>query len=140
MIVLDTNVASELIRATPDPALARWWRNQSQPELHTTVITVAEIEYGIERLPDGKRRAELRAAAERTFTAFTDRVLAFDQAAAQRYGRILAERERSGRPIQTFDAQIAAICLARGLPLATRNTTDFDDLGLVLINPWITAG
>jgi predicted nucleic acid-binding protein len=136
VIVLDTNVISELMRSKPDPAVRAWVHSQHAKELYTTAITVAEVRYGIQRLPDGRRRQLLATAAEDVFEAFTVQVLAFDQRAAGLYATLVAERERSGRPMDGFDGQIAAICRACHAALATRNTPDFAATGLTLLNPW----
>jgi len=136
VIVLDTNVVSELMKAEPAPQVATWVRSHSAPELFTTAITFAEIGYGIARLPGGRRKNLLEAAAEVLFTAFAEQVLPFDKSAAGRYGQIVNHRERAGRPLNGFDAQIAAICQARHADLATRNLKDFEGMELSLINPW----
>ncbi len=116
-----------------------WVDEQEPTALHTTAISVAEVGYGLLRLPDGQRRNALVAAANAVFADYADRVLSFDASAAQHYGEIVVARERAGRPIAGFDAQIAAICRAHGAVLATRNTSDFDGLGLTLIQPWGTS-
>ncbi|HEX3828492.1 MAG TPA: type II toxin-antitoxin system VapC family toxin [Sporichthyaceae bacterium] len=134
MIVLDTNVLSEMMRAKPDPAVLAWV--EAAGELHTTALTLAEVDYGIARLASGRRKERLAAAASSLFTEFRDLVLPFDTAAARRYGVIVTVRERAGRPISTVDAQIAAICVSRRAALATRNTADFDDTGIRIIDPW----
>ncbi|MDI5942443.1 MULTISPECIES: type II toxin-antitoxin system VapC family toxin [Micromonospora] len=136
MIVLDTNVVSELMRAEPAPAVLTWLRQSSGASLHTTVVTVAEIRYGIARLPEGQRRESLHQAANEIFAAFPRQVLPFDLAAAGAYADVVAGRERLGRPIDGFDAQIAAICRARAATLATRNIKDFADTGIGVIDPW----
>jgi toxin FitB len=137
LIVMDTNVVSELMRAEPAEAVARWVGLQPAGELATTAVTVAEIGYGIQRLPAGRRRELLRAAAADVFDAFPDLVLPFDGAAASLYPGVVVERDSAGLPISGFDAQIAAICRSKGALLATRNTADFASLGLVLVNPWL---
>lgn len=139
MIVLDTNVVSELMRAEPAPAVLAWLKQNSSSGLYTTVVTVAEIRYGIARLPDGQRRESLNQAANEIFAAFPRQVLPFDLAAAGAYADVVASRERLGRPIDGFDAQIAAICRTRAATLATRNTKDFADTGIDVIDPWQDA-
>lgn len=136
MIVVDTNVASELMRPAPDARVVAWVRAQDGGDLYTTAITVAEIGYGVERLPDGARKALLRATATQVFSAFVDHVLAFDAGAAALYGAIVSARERAGAPIDGFDAQIAAICRRHGAGLATRNVRDFEQTGVEIIDPW----
>jgi toxin FitB len=135
MIILDTNVVSELMRPEPAPQVAAWIRDRDRPELRTTSITVAEIRYGIARLPDGRRKQALLAAAD-IFRAFGDQVLPFDAAAAEHYAAIASNRERSGKPISGFGALIAAVCRSRGAALATRNLPDFDGTGIETIDPW----
>ncbi len=136
MIVVDTNVTSELMKPAPSPVVTRWVRSRSATELYTTSITLAEIGYGIQRLPDGRRKDLLQAAAEEVFSAFAEHVLAFDASAAKQYGPIVSRRDRAGAPIEGFDAQIASICSARGAVLATCNVKDFEDTGIVVIDPW----
>jgi hypothetical protein len=136
MIVADTNVVSELMRPSPSPALRTWLSRQSAGDLHTTAITVAEIRYGLERLPGGRRKDHLQAAADEVFAAFSEFVLPFDAGAAVHYARIAGHRDEAGLPIGAFDAQIAAICRARGAALATRNVKDFLGTGVVVIDPW----
>lgn len=136
MIVVDTNVVSELMRPSPSSRVRDWIRSQPAQELYTSAVTVAEILYGIERLPQGRRQAELRSAATALFDGFADQLLAFDAASAVQYALIVSSRDRSGRPIDGFDAQIAAICRAHGAALATRNVADFRETGIDIINPW----
>ena len=139
MIVLDTNVVSELRRATPTGEVVVWVNRQPASEVCTTSVTLAEVRYGIARLPGGRRRELLRAAADEVFSAFADKVLPFDAPAATHYGDIVVEREYCGSPISGFDAQIAAICRTHRATLATRNTDDFVRLGLDLLDPWATS-
>lgn len=134
MIIIDTNVISEMMRGEPDRGLLEWTATAGR--LHTTAITVAEVEYGIARLPDSKRRDQLAATAATVFADFDELIVPFDTRAARRYGGIVAARERAGRPVPTADAQIAAICASRDATLATRNIADFDATGVSLVNPW----
>jgi toxin FitB len=136
MIVLDTNVVSELMRATPEPAVLAWLQQTSSTGLYTTAVTVAEIRYGIARLPVGRRRQTLHQAANEIFAAFPRQVLPFDLAAATAYADVVADRESDGNPISGFDAQIAAICRSQAATLATRNTKDFTGIGISLTDPW----
>lgn len=133
MIVVDTNVASELMRPSPSALVVAWVRARPPSQLHTTAITVAEILYGVERLPEGSR---LGTTAREVFSRFADRVLAFDERAAEHYPEIIAGREAVGRPISGFDAQIAAICRVHDATLATRNTRDFEKTGITTLDPW----
>jgi predicted nucleic acid-binding protein len=139
MIILDTNVVSELMRPEPAPHVASWVRSRDRRELFTSAITLAEIRYGIARLPDGRRKQVLLDAADDVFRAFSDQVLPVDAMAAEQYAIIASARERSGRRISGFDALIAAICRSRGATLATRNMPDFDDTGIDTIDPWALA-
>jgi toxin FitB len=136
MIVVDTNVVSELMRSAPSERVLEWLRRQPARDLYTSAVTVAEVLYGIERLPAGRRQVELRSAATDVFGAFADQVLAFDLAAAREYALVVNHRERLGMPVEGFDAQIAAICRVRGAALATRNVSDFRETGIEVINPW----
>lgn len=136
MIILDTNVTSELMRASPAPVVMTWLRAQDPKELYSTAVTVAEIRYGIARLPNSARKRKLVEAAADVFSAFSDRVLAFDLAAADEYGDVVVARERAGAPINGFDAQIASICRAHSASLATRNVKDFGNTGIDVTNPW----
>jgi predicted nucleic acid-binding protein len=136
MFVLDTNVVSELMRSAPEPAILAWLQQTSSTGLYTTAVTVAEIRYGIARLPEGRRRQMLHQAANEIFAAFPRQVLPFDLAAATAYADVVAGRARDGNPISGFDAQIAAICRSQAATLATRNIKEFTDTGIALIDPW----
>jgi toxin FitB len=138
MVILDTNVISEAMQPSPSQAVLDWFSTKPENgQLFLTTITVAEILYGIELLPKGKRRAKLLAEAEAMIEQdFAGRILPFDEAAARAFPEIAAGRRRQGRPIAEFDAQIAAIAKTRGAILATRNTGDFQGCGLRLVNPW----
>jgi toxin FitB len=135
MIIVDTNVISELMRPSPSAVVVGWVRHNER-ELFTTSITLAEIGYGIERLTDGRRKRLLRSMAEEVFADFSEQVLAFDAEAALAYARIVSGRDRAGLPIDGFDAQIASICSVHRAALATRNTKDFQDTGIDVIDPW----
>jgi predicted nucleic acid-binding protein len=137
MIVLDTNVLSELMKAKPAPSVVAWVAKQAATELFTTAVTEAEIFYGIELLARGKRREALLAAAEAMFTEdLSGRILGFESDAARVFSKIAAHRRTLGTPISHADAQIAAIARVRGAKLATRNKQDFADCGLDVIDPW----
>lgn len=140
MIVLDTNVVSELMRAAPEPGVADWVDGLDVGEILLTAVTAAELMYGVARLPDGRRRRELRAKVEGLLAEdFRDRILPFDAPAATHYAEIVAGRERSGFQISMADGQIAAICRNWNAELATRNVHDFVDTGVELIDPWNPA-
>ncbi len=137
MIVLDTNVISELTRGAPDPGVLSWLDALPVGEVATTAVTAAELRYGVARLPAGHRKRELTMAVRGLLNDdFYGRVLPFDERASARYADIVADRERLGRPIGVADALIAAICRDLGATLATRNTADFEETGIELVNPW----
>lgn len=137
MIVLDTNVLSEMVRHLPSPEVSSWLLDQTDTSLHTTSITQAEMLLGVDLLPLGKRRDGLRKVISSILEeAMAGRILVFDQPAAAEYARIRAARKLAGRPMQVQDAQIAAIARCRGASIATRNTRDFEGCGVELINPW----
>lgn len=134
MIVLDTNVISELMKAQPDPHVRDWLARIGEVPLTTTAVTVAEIEFGLQRLPAGRRRDELYARFETFVGALT--VLPLDEQAARETGRLRAMREAAGLSAQPSDMMIAGIAVAGGAALATRNTKDFEVLSIQLIDPW----
>ena len=137
MIVLDTNVLSELLRSTPDPGVTAWIASRPLATLFTTTVTQAEMLHGIRILPTGQRRNQLEDAMLGLFEEdFSGRILPFDSSAALFYAEIAASRRRAGRPISQFDAQIAAIVMAWGGELATRNVTDFADTGVNVVDVW----
>ena len=137
MIVLDTNVVSEIMRPRPEPAVLAWLDAQAPSELWLTAVGAAELMFGIARLDDGARKQQLaRTVSAMLETDFAGQVLPFDLAAASVYAQMVAQRERIGKPIAMADAQIASACLAHGAILATRNQKHFDGLELTIINPW----
>ena len=137
MILLDTNIISELMRQKPNSAVIEWLDEQFSHELFLPAIVKAEVEMGIAILDDGKRKRALLQAAELIFMSFTNRCLPFDGETATHYAKIIAFTKKQGRPMSVEDAQIAAIAVQNFALLATRNTTDFDFLEkLNLVNPW----
>ena len=137
MIVLDTNVVSEVMRPAPSPEVLRWWAGYPASSLFTTTVTQAEILYGIALMAKGRRRQSLESAAKAVFAEdFAERVLPFDSDAAEVFAQIAAASRARGRPMTQLDAQIAAIAHSRGAALATRNTADFERRGVRLLNPW----
>jgi toxin FitB len=139
VIVLDTNVVSELMRSEPAAGVIEWVDRQSDTALYLTAITVAELLYGVARLPDGQRKTNLSVSIEALLAEdFEHRVAPFDETAAAHYANIVVSRERVGRPISTADAQIAATCRSYGAILVTRNVDDFADTGIVIVNPWVS--
>jgi toxin FitB len=138
MIVLDTNVVSELMRAEPATAVVEWVDRLSTDEVWLTAVTLGELLDGIGRLPDGRRKSTLAAQLEAMVAEDLDhRIAAFDETAAAHYADIVVVRERVGRPISAADAQIAAICRSHDALLATRNLDDFAETGTAIANPWI---
>jgi len=137
MIILDTNVLSELMRPKPSESVLAWIAKQPEAELFTTSITEAEIFYGIEVLPKGKRREHLTTAAGVVFAEdFSGRVYGFDSAAARAFSRIAASRRTSGRPISHPDAQIAAIAKTKRAKVASRDVKGFKQCGVDVVDPW----
>ncbi|HEY3738992.1 MAG TPA: type II toxin-antitoxin system VapC family toxin [Bryobacteraceae bacterium] len=137
MIVLDTNVASEMMKSSPEPRVLDWLNGQTASQVFITATSKAEIFYGIDRLPAGRKRDLLRRAANDMFEQqFPERVLPFDEIAAEVFAVIAADRERRGRPMAQFDAQIAAIARVQGAAIATRDVRDFSNCGIELIDPW----
>jgi len=126
MIILDTNVVSELMRPAPEARVLRWFSSQAAEDLHVTAVTMAEILYGVELISAARRRDVVRAGA----------VLTFEDRAARVYSQIASSRRRQGKPMSQGDAQIAAISRVHGATLATRNPYVFEGCGVRLVNPW----
>ncbi len=139
MIVLDTNVVSELMLPTPAANVIDWVARQAAPSLYLSTITEAELRYGVEILPTGQRRERLFAEIEAMFREdFAGRILPFDSHAAQAYAAIAAARRAAGHPINHADCQIAATARSLGASLATRDVNGFRGCGLEVMNPWST--
>lgn len=137
MIVLDTNVLSELVRSEPDEGVVRWLDSCDATAVATTSITAAEMLYGVARLPAGRRKKQLSEAVRGLIEEdLDDHVEPFDAAAASHYATLVSDRETAGHPIGVADAQIAAICRKLGATLATRNIRDFENTGVDLLDPW----
>jgi predicted nucleic acid-binding protein len=137
MILLDTNVVSEATRVQPDPRVREWLDEQSAQDLYLCTPVLAELRYGIERLPSGRKRSLLEETlSELEEQGFRDRILPLDRDAAHEFGRLVAKRERLGRPIKTMDALIAGIALVHRATIATRDVSDFEGLDLSLVNPF----
>ena len=140
MILLDTNVISEIMKVAPSDAVVNWLNDQRSGALYVSAVTIGEIEYGLRILPAGGRRIRLKERFERYIAlAFALRVLAFDEAAARIYGEIMGLRREIGRPMSVPDGQIAAIARLNGLQVATRNTRDFEDCGIERIDPFLSG-
>lgn len=137
MIILDTNVISEIFRREPEPRVVAWLESLTG-DVAITSITLSELLAGVRRLPTGRRREELTRRIDAAIAPFrgSRAVLPFDEVAADRYADVLVARENKGAPISTADAQIAAICLAHGATCATRNMKDFQYTGVKLVDPW----
>lgn len=141
MIVLDTNVISELLRPAPATQVEVWLSAQNGAEVYFTAVGEAELRHGVAILPAGKRRTALAKAIEGILEEdFRDRILPFDRSAASAYAAIAAKRRAAGRPISQFDCQIAAIARAHEAAVATRNTGDYEGCGIDVIDPWLPTG
>lgn len=137
MIILDTNVISAMPGTAVDPSVQAWLDEQPAHSLFSTAISLAEISFGIEKLPNGHRKHSLQEEMQAVFdTYFTGRILPFDEQAAYAYGKIVASARTQGRSILMADGQIAAIARVRGLAVATRDTAPFKSAGVAVINPW----
>ena len=137
MILLDTNVVSELMRSEPEPSVEVWVADQPPKELFLSTVSEAELRYGAAILPEGRRRETLFSDIEGMLrSAFGDRLLPFDREAARVYGDIAAMRRAAGRHVAPIDCQIAAIARSRGLTVATRNVGDFEGMEVALVDPW----
>jgi len=137
MIILDTNVLSALMRATPDPRVVAWLDQQPRTSVWTTSVTILEVRFGLQILVAGKKRALLLQAFEEVLDRIGQRIAAFDAPAAQQAGDLMASRQRKGRPADLRDTMIAGIALAHHATLATRNSAHFDDLSSPVVNPWM---
>ena len=137
MILLDTNVISEPQRREPNARVLDWIDAQALETLYLSAITVAELRAGIALMPAGKRRDGLHENLEkRLLPMFANRVLPFDMACTKAYAELLAKSRDAGLAVETADAFIAAVALANGFAVATRDTTPFEAAGLNVINPW----
>jgi predicted nucleic acid-binding protein len=137
VIILDTNVLSEVMKPSPAAAVLAWLAAQPPASVYTTSITQAEILHGVMLLPGGRRRRALEEAANAMFAEdFGGRILGFGTEAAPPYALIASRRRRAGRPISHFDAQIAAIAVSSGAAIATRKVADFEDCGVAVVDPW----
>lgn len=137
MILIDTNVISELWKVEPDSNVLAWIDAQAIETLHLSVITVAELRYGLATMPEGKRRTIYQERLEReVLPAFASRVLAFDLDTSKTYAQLMARARAEGRAIAQADGYIAATAAAHGLIVVTRDTSPFEAAGLGVINPW----
>ena len=141
MIVLDTNVLSALMRAEPDRAVVRWMNGLAAESMWTTSITLFEVQFGLDVLPDGERKIALQNAFHQAvYVDMQGRILDFDAPAAAAAGTIAARQRALGRPVDMRDAQIAGIIAARRATLATRNVRHFADAGVATVDPWSATG
>lgn len=137
MILLDTNIVSEVMRVSPAETVLTWLNGQDSSKLCVSAITIGEVAYGLRILPHGRRRSELGERFERFIAlAFDQRVLPYDESAARAYGDLMGECKELGRPMSVPDGQIAAIARSNYLSVATRNLSDFEHCGLELIDPF----
>jgi toxin FitB len=137
MILLDTNVVAEAMRPAPEAAVIDWLNRQDASRIVLSTISIAEISYGLQCLAGGQRKQMLAERFEQLLRrGFAHRILVFDEPAALSYGELMAHRRGIGRPMRVLDGQIAAIARSRGFALATRNTSDFDQTAVDLVNPW----
>ena len=140
MILLDTNVVSEVMKTGPAEAVLAWLNSQDSEKLYVSAVTIGEIAYGLRILPDGRRRSGLRERFERFVNlAFDQRVLPYDESAARIYGELMGDRKELGLPMSVPDGQIAAIASLNHLAVATRNVVDFENCGIEVINPFEVA-
>lgn len=140
MVILDTNVISEMTRSAPEPNVTSWYMRQASGSLFTTTVTLAEVLYGINLLPKGNRRDGLSKFAGDFFRdEMAGKILSFDENAATHYGRIRAAKRGLGLSMSSLDAQIAAIAAAVGAAVATRNVTDFEHCGITVVDPWMVS-
>lgn len=140
MIIMDTNIISEMMKPSPSAKVINWVDQQNASGLYVTTVTIAEISYGLNVLPNGNTRTLLEEAFNKAIMeAFKHRILSFEERAAHFYGKIMGHRKELGRPLSVLDGQIAAIASAHSYVIATRNIRDFVDCGVELINPFEDA-
>jgi hypothetical protein len=137
MIILDSNVLSELMRPKPEAKVIAWLDRQPQTSIWTTSVTILEIRFGLQVMPAGKRRAIYTQGFERLLDGIDHRIAPFDTEAAQQAGTLMASRKIQGHPRELRDTMIAGIVLARHATLATRNISRFDDVSSTLVDPWV---
>lgn len=139
MILLDTNVISEAMKPTPDPAVRDWLDEQAAETLHISSVTIAELAFGIGALPKGRRKDRLAQALEGVMALFGERILPFDTSAAWRYGDLAVRARAAGKGFPTPDGYIAAIAAVHDFAVASRDATAFEAAGLAVIDPWTAA-
>jgi hypothetical protein len=136
MIILDTNVISELMHVAPDPKVVSWMDRQSRSSIWITSITIFEVSYGLEMMVPGRKQLTLRSSFGLLLNKLEERIALFDQSAAQKAADLMALRQKKGRPRDLRDTMIAGIVIAKQAALATRNTSHFDDISAEMIDPW----
>jgi hypothetical protein len=136
MIILDTNVISELMHVAPDPKVVSWMDRQSRSSIWITSITIFEVTYGLEMMVPGRKQLTLRSSFGLLLNKLEERIALFDQSAAQKAADLMALRQKKGRPRDLRDTMIAGIVIAKQAALATRNTSHFDDISAEMIDPW----
>jgi toxin FitB len=137
VIILDTNVISACMRPMKNKPVVDWLNRQPMEKLWTTTVTLFELRYGIEKLTSGSHKSELEASwQELGSIIFGDRILTFDLRAARAAAELAAVRAQNGRTVDSRDTFIAGVAISRGAMLATRNTRDFADAGISLVDPW----
>ncbi len=135
--LLDTCVISELVRSEPNSGLLRWFSDQDEDRLYLSVLTMGELEKGVEKLAPSRRKTSLgKWVREDLARRFGDRLLPIDLSVTQRWGAIAGASERKGRPLPVMDSLIAATAMAHGLTVVSRNVSDFDRCGVQCVNPW----
>jgi predicted nucleic acid-binding protein len=135
VIAVDTNVLSETSRKRPDPKVIRWLARHGS-RLRMPTVVLAELRYGIEKLPASRQRTELERWLARLTASFEGRLLPFDEKAAEAHGRLRARLKQLGKPMNAPDSYVAGIAISLGMPVATRNQTDFEHAQVELIDPW----
>ena len=139
-LLLDTDVVSELLRPSPNPAVESWVAEHAAAELYFSTVGEAELRFGVAMLSEGQRKHVLATAIEGILREdFEDRILPFDSSAACAYANIAAAHRATGRTVASADCQIAAIAHSRGMTVATRNVRDFEDIGIEVVDPWAGA-
>ena len=137
MILLDTNVVSEMMRDRPEPRVVAWLNKQIAEDLALSSVSLSEVLLGIAALPDGRRKIALsQSFGAQMATLFGSRILSFDAAAAKAYALLVSQARTLGRAIGRADGEIAAIAMVHGLVVASRDTAPFDAAGLMVVNPW----
>jgi toxin FitB len=136
MIILDSNVVSELMRPRPEERVIAWLDRQPRSSIWTTSVTVFEVRFGLQVMPMGKRRDVYSEGFENLLDGIDHRIAPFDHEAAQHASTLMASRKMQGRPRESRDTMIAGIVLSRHATLATRNVRDFDDISAILVDPW----